>query len=205
MTQTARQVSPARVGVWRFGAARWRSGVLGPILLLCAAVAPAGAETLRVGPGERFQLPSQAAAAARPGDTVLIAPAAYRDCASWRVPGLTIAAMGQGAVEISGPVCGDKALFVVAAPDITVSGITFRDAVAPAGNGAGIRAEGGNLRVLRSQFIGNQNGILTASDPRATLTIEDSRFIGNGALIGDCAHGLYVGHIARVVIRRSRL
>lgn len=166
--------------------------------------APSAAETLRVGRGERFSLPSQAAAAARAGDTVLIAPGQYTDCAIWRAPNLVIAAAPGGPVEIAGPVCGDKALFVTAAPRITIDGITFRGAVATAGNGAGIRAEGGDLRVRRSRFIGNQNGILAASQPQATLTIEDSAFIGNGALVGECAHGIYANLYALVAIRRTR-
>jgi hypothetical protein len=175
------------------------------LVLLLLLASPAAAErVLRVGPGEAFAVPSQAAAVARAGDRVLIAPGSYRDCATWRAAGLHIVADG-GAVEISGPVCGDKALFVVAAPGITIEGLTFRGAVATPGNGAGIRAEGGDLTVRRSRFEGNQNGILTAGHmPAATLAIEDSVFIGNGFLREDCAHGLYAGDLALVAIRRSR-
>jgi hypothetical protein len=174
-----------------------------PLLALLAA--PAAAETLRVGPGQRFQRPSQAAAVAREGDTVLIAAGRYTDCATWRAPGLTIAAEG-GAVVLNGPVCAGKALFITAAPRITVSGLTFRGATAPAGNGAGIRAEGGALTIRRSHFEGNENGILTANAPEATLLIEDSVFLGNGALRDghDCAHGIYAGRLGALVIHRSR-
>jgi hypothetical protein len=179
--------------------------VLG-LLLAAAAAAPATAETLRVGPGERFAVPSAAAAAALPGDQVLIRAGGYVDCAVWRAPDLTIRAEGGGPVVIEGTVCGGKALFVTAAPRITIEGLTFRGAVAPGGNGAGIRAEGGDLTVRRSRFEHNENGILTASDPQATLLIEDSVFEANGALREglECAHGLYAGNLGRVVIRRSR-
>lgn len=177
-----------------------------PALLLSLLLAtPLAAETLRVGPGERFATPSAAARAARDGDTVLIAPGTYRDCAQWRAAGLTIAAMPGGAVEITGPVCGDKALFVTVGPRISITGIGFRGAVSTAGNGAGIRMEGADLTVRNSRFIDNQNGILTSANiPQARLLIEDSQFRGNGALLAECAHGLYAGRLALVTIRRTR-
>lgn len=175
------------------------------LLLSLVLAAPAAAETLRVGQGERFATPSAAARVARDGDTVLIAPGTYRDCAVWRAAGLAISAMPGGAVEITGPVCGDKALFVTVGPRITITGITFRGAVSTAGNGAGIRMEGPDLTVRSARFIDNQNGILTnANIPQGRLLVEDSLFRGNGALLTECAHGLYAGRLALVTIRRSR-
>ena len=110
-----------------------------------------------------------------------------------------------GAVVITGPICAWKGLFVIAAPRVTVNGLTFRGAAFSGGNAAGIRAEGGDLRILRARFEGNQNGILTKHGMQAfTLTIEDSVFVGNGALIHECAHGIYAGHWALVAIRRTR-
>ena len=106
---------------------------------------------------------------------------------------------------ITGPICGRKALFVIAAPRVTVIGLTFRGAAFEGGNAAGIRAEGGDLRIVRSRFEDNQNGILTHFHlPRSQLVIEDSVFLRNGALIHECAHGLYAGHWALVAIRRTR-
>lgn len=175
------------------------------VLLIVLLVAPAAAETLRVGPGERFAVPSEAARAARPGDRVMIAPGVYRDCAVWRAADLTIEAAPGGEVVITGPICAQKALFVIAAPRLTVIGLTFRGAAFAGGNAAGIRAEGGDLRILRSRFEDNQNGILTAVNMReATLRIEDSVFVGNGALIHQCAHGLYANDWALVSIHRTR-
>lgn len=173
-----------------------------------AWAAPAFAEgrVLRVGPGEALALPSQAAAAARDGDRVTIAPGTYRDCAIWRARDVTVEATG-GPVVITGPVCDGKGLFVAAAADLSIVGITFRGAQAEAGNGAGIRAEGGNLTVRRSTFEDNENGILTAANlPTARLVVEDSVFVGNGALRDgrECAHGIYAGNLALVAIRGSR-
>jgi hypothetical protein len=175
-------------------------------LTLALLPALAAGETIRIGAGERFARPSQAAAAAQEGDILLIAPGHYTDCAIWRTPRLTIAAGGNGAVEISGPTCSDKALFVIAAEDITVVGITFRGAVSSSGNGAGIRAEGGSLTIRHSRFEGNENGVLTADNRHAVLLVEDSVFLRNGALRSGhaCAHGLYAGRLKEVLIRRSR-
>ena len=175
------------------------------LLLALLLAAPAAAETLRVGPGERLAVPSQAARVAQPGDRVVIAPGLYRDCAVWRTPDLTIEAAPGGEVVITGPICAWKGLFVIAAPRVTVTGLTFRGAAFEGGNAAGIRAEGGDLRILRSRFEGNQNGILTHHRlPEARLLIEDSVFTGNGALIVECAHGIYAGQWALVAIRRTR-
>jgi hypothetical protein len=178
------------------------------LALLLFALAPAAdAATLRVGPGERFATPSAAAAAARAGDRIVIRPGRYRDCAVWRAADLVIEAEGGEAV-IFGPVCQGKALFVVAAPRITITGLAFEGAVGPSGNGAGIRAEGGDLTIRRVRFENNQTSILTAlSIPTATVIIEDSLFRGQGAALpnGTClAHGIYANPLALLAIRRAR-
>ncbi|HEV7264387.1 MAG TPA: hypothetical protein VGN83_05645 [Falsiroseomonas sp.] len=175
-----------------------------PALLVVLLPGLATAETLRVGPGQRFERPSQAAAVVQPGDTVLIAPGRYVDCTIWRTPRLRILAEG-GPVEITGPICGQKALFVTAAPDIEITGLSFVGASWRGGNAAGIRAEGGNLTIRASRFEANQNGILTAANAGATLLIEDSAFLRNGALLEGrhCAHGVYAGGLGALVIRRS--
>lgn len=167
-------------------------------------VAGAMAEILLVGPAERLRLPSEAARIASPGDTIRIAPGTYTDCATWRAGHITIEAAPGGEVVITGPVCGRKGLFVTAAAGITIRGLTFRGAVSIDGNAAGIRAEGGDLTIFASRFEDNQNGILTSHLPGARLLVEDSVFLRNGARVHECAHGLYAGHIAALVVRRSR-
>ena len=167
-------------------------------------MADATAELLLVGPAERLRLPSEAARIAAPGDTIRIAPGTYTDCATWRAADIIIEAAPGAEVVITGPVCGRKGLFVTAAPGITIRGLTFRGAASIDGNGAGIRAEGGDLTILVSRFEDNQNGILTSNLPRARLLVEDSTFLRNGAQIYECAHAIYAGHIAALVVRRSR-
>jgi len=173
--------------------------------LLLSAASAAAQTTLEVGPGKRFSRPSEAASAARTGDRVVISPGRYDDCSVWRADRLSIVAAPGGEVVVTGPICAGKGLFVISGRDVVVEGITFQGAAFAGGNAAGISAEGGNLTIRRSAFLDNQNGILTKADMREhRLVIEDSRFIGNGALIHDCAHGLYAGHWREVVVRRSR-
>lgn len=175
------------------------------LAVLPLLAAKAGAGTLEVGPGKHFARPSEAAAVARAGDRIVIAPGRYTDCAVWRADRLSIVAAPGGEVVITGPICAQKGLFVIAGRDVTVEGLTFSGASFAGGNAAGIRAEGGDLTIRRSTFRDNQNGILTKAQMRDhRLLIEDSLFVGNGALIHECAHGLYAGEWREVLIRRTR-
>lgn len=172
-------------------------------MVLAGALLLAGcAHTLKVGPADAYKRPSEAAAAARAGDTIIIAGYDYSDCSVWRADDLTIVA--RKPVRISGPVCGGKGLFVIEGRNATVRGITFADARAADGNGAGIRAEGDGLTVEDSAFLGNQDGIL-ATVSGGTIIVRNSRFEGNGTCAnrGGCAHGIYVTQADTLRIERS--
>lgn len=127
----------------------------------------------------------------------------YADCAVWRANRLSIVAVGPGVV-LHDRVCQSKGIFVTSGRDITISGITFAHARVPAHNGAGIRAQGGNLTIERCLFLDNENGILTAPAPDATIRILDSEFRGNGACEGACAHGIYAGVVGLLDIEHSQ-
>jgi hypothetical protein len=175
------------------------------LLVFVAAIATssaASARTLSVGTGRAFLLPSAAAAVAQQGDTISIAQGSYFDCAVWQASDLTIRGEGTGAI-FTGKTCQGKAIFVTVGANITVSNITFMNAVVPDNNGAGIRAEGPNLTVDRSSFIQNQDGILTDADPTSTIVITNSKFLRNGACITSCAHGIYIGQIKEVIVENT--
>jgi hypothetical protein len=174
------------------------------LLALLLPAAPAPARTLAVGPGAPYPTLAAAAAAAREGDVVAIGPGDVAGCAIWRANRLTIAGAGMEATRIRGPACAGKGLFVTTGHDITVRDLALIGAAVPDHNGAGIRAEGANLTVERVRFEEDENGILTTSDPSATLTVRDSVFLRDGACIGACAHAIYAGHIARLVVERTR-
>ena len=179
-----------------------RRAVLLALISLWTASGARGA-TLEVGPLRRLALPSDAAQIARDGDLIRIDPGEYVDCAVWRAHRLRIEGSGPGVV-LRGKVCGGKGIFVTAGDDITVANLTFAEARAPAGNGAGIRAEGRNLTVANSRFVANENGILAAASPDSTIRINGSEFRDNGSCAQQCAHGIYIGHVAAVLVEGSR-
>jgi hypothetical protein len=176
--------------------------------ILAAAIAPllgAAAATLQAGPGTKYAQPSDAIAAADAGDTVDIAPGQYFDCASVKVPHLTIQGVGDPAkIVLTDKTCAGKALLVIDAPDVTIRNLTLTRARVPDGNGAGIRMEGGNLTVDGVHFVNNQDGILTAADPSWVLTVTNSVFDKNGSCKDSCSHGIYAGTIGKLIVRNSR-
>jgi hypothetical protein len=162
-----------------------------------ASLAPAAAKTLVVGDAQELKTPSAAAAVVADGDTVEIEPheGGYFDCAIWKANHITIE--GKGAdVVITDKSCAGKALFVIDGSDVTIRNLTFQRARVPDKNGAGIRAEGGNLLIEKSKFIDNENGILSADAPKASITIRDSEFTRNGKCDPGCSHGIYIGRYA---------
>ena len=164
---------------------------------------PAEARVLEVGSGQAYPKPSAAAAAAGPGDTIHIANGEYYDCMTLRAPNVTVEGSGPGTV-LTDSVCGGKALIIASADNITVRNLTLTRARVPDGNGAGIRAEGGNLTVDHVSFINNQDGILAAPMPNSTITVRDSVFDRNGICLAACAHGIYVGPLALLHVERTR-
>jgi hypothetical protein len=172
-------------------------------VLLCTGAA--WARTIPVGSGQEFLTPSAGIAAAQPGDIVHIAAGRYFDCAFVRQDRITIEGDGPATVLTDKP-CGGKAILVIDSKDVTVRNLTLQRARVPDGNGAGIRAEGGNLTIEGVRFINNQDGILAADNPQAFLRVFHSEFIGNGTCQngGGCAHGIYVNHLALLHIEKSR-
>lgn len=179
------------------------------ILIAAAIVAPLGivsaatAKVLEVGPDKPFRQPSDAIAAAENGDDVRIAGGQYFDCAIVRQDNLTIEGIGPDAV-LTDKTCAGKALLVIDGNNVTVRNLTLQRARVPDRNGAGIRAEGGDLTVENTRFINNENGILAADNPSASFRITGSSFIGNGRCDGACAHGLYIGHAKLLVVDHTR-
>ena len=175
------------------------------VFLAVAVLLPltAAARVLEVGPGQSYPKPSAAAAAAGPGDTIHIANGEYYDCMTLHAPNVTVEGSGTGTV-LTDSVCGGKALIIAGADNITVRNLTLTRARVPDGNGAGIRAEGGNLLVDHVSFINNQDGILAAPLPNSTVTVRDSVFDRNGTCQQACAHGIYVGPLALLRVERTR-
>ena len=178
-----------------------------PGLLAFAATAfaqdPAAApRELRVGPGEAFAKPSDAARAARDGDTVRIAAGTWRgDVCVWRANDLTILGAGADAtvVDAEGRAAAGKGLWVVQGTNVAIRGVSLRGAACPDRNGAGIRHEAdGALTVTDCRFEGNENGFLSGVETNAVLMFRRCVFRDNGAGDGQ-SHNVYVGRAKKLV------
>jgi hypothetical protein len=170
---------------------------------MCVWTFPLLARTLEVGQGHEFKQPSEAVAAAKNGDTIEIYPGQYFDCAIVRQNDLTIEGKGSGVI-MTDKTCGGKAILVTAGSNITIRNLTLQRARVPDQNGAGIRAEGGNLTIENSRFLDNETGILSSNSPSAVIRIVGSEFIANGKCEKSCAHGIYINHVAQLHVERSK-
>ena len=89
-------------------------------LILCAALAvPASAATLTVGAGGQFKTVQQAVDAAKPGDTVLVAPGTYTENVVVSKP-LTIT--GNATVNAAD---SSKDVFLITSPGVHIDGLTI--------------------------------------------------------------------------------
>ncbi|HEX8366258.1 MAG TPA: right-handed parallel beta-helix repeat-containing protein [Allosphingosinicella sp.] len=138
--------------------------------------------------------------------TIVIAPGTYRQCAVQADGRIAYVAREFGSVIFDGVACDGKAALVLGGREARVEGLVFQNIAVPDRNGAGIRLEAGNLVVRESLFRDSEQGILTASDPRGSIRIEQSTFSGLGICVdgGDCAHSLYIGGYGSLSVVRSR-
>ena len=87
--------------------------LLGVAVIAVCVAGSAGARTLEVGAGKEYKLPSDAAAAAKAGDRILIQPGEYFDCATLKAEKLVFAGVGDAEkVVMTDKTCGGKGLLV---------------------------------------------------------------------------------------------
>ena len=178
--------------------------LLAPLLLALHAGGGAAAEIIQVSANSQVHTIAQAAATAKDGDTVVIAPGDYYgDVATWTQDRLTIRAGAGGRVRLiaAGSQAEGKGIWVVNGGKVTIEDIDFRGARAPGHDGAGIRLEKGQLLLRRCGFTDNENGVI-AVDGEATLEIENSEFGDNGDGSG-ATHTLLVGSIQSLKVSGS--
>jgi hypothetical protein len=166
-----------------------------------------GARVLRVGPAERLTRIAQAAREARDGDVVEIAAGDYRgDVAVWLQRRLSIRSVGGNArLWADGQSAEGKAIWVIRNGQFDISGIDFIGVRVPDRNGAGIRFEGGSLRVRNCLFWDSESGILTgggAGKQDMTLDVEASEF-GHLGFGDGYSHAIYAGAIGRLRVSHS--
>ena len=177
--------------------------MLGSFAVVAWLPASATAATLTVGPGKTYQTVKAAVAAAQAGDTIEVDAGDYvDDISSIKVNDLTIRGVGgRPHLKATVPPPNKKGIFVVeqGAGPVTVENLEFSGSKISANdgnNGAGIRAQGTDLRVKNCYIHDNQNGIL-ASD--GLMTVEGSEFAYNGE--GGYEHNIYVGTATKFVFR----
>jgi hypothetical protein len=181
------------------------------VVVFVALSQGANAATLTMGVGGTYGTLADAVAAASPGDTILVEPGTYTDqVATINIP-LTIEGNGgpgqvvftQSAAELPG-----LKGYLVTNANTVVQNITFQNAavsLADGDNGAGIRQQAGNLTVINSQFVNNQEGILATPNNQGNgnILIENSTFTGNGVASGPLSgfeHGIYAGVVASLTV-----
>jgi hypothetical protein len=173
------------------------AAICGIAMFVSACVGIAQATTYQVGPTRALKTPSQAAAIVQDGDVVAIDAGTYiGDVATWRQNNLTLRGVGTGRAVLlaNGQSAGGKAIWVISGTSVLVENIEFANAVVPDQNGAGIRHQGGSLRVLNCLFRNNEMGILTADIATTSLSVERSEFANNGRPQGGgLGHALYAG------------
>lgn len=168
---------------------------------------PAGVRVWRVGPKQPITKISDVARLAQAGDYVEIEAGDYhQDVAVWGQSKLTIRGVnGAARLFADGRSAEGKAIWVIRHGEFDISNIDFVGAKVGDGNGAGIRFEGGHLRLRNCLFWGNQMGLLTSGSnhaPDASLVIENSEF-AYSRVQGKWGHNLYVGTIASLVVTGS--
>jgi hypothetical protein len=138
--------------------------------------------------------------------TITIASGYHRDCAVQTAGRIAFVAAEPGQAIFDGVTCEGKAALVLRGGGAKVDGIVFQNMRVPDGNGAGIRLETSDLEVVNSMFRNSEEGILTADDPEATLTIDRSTFsrLGRCDRGLSCAHSVYTGIYGRVIVTRTR-
>jgi hypothetical protein len=162
-------------------------------------------EHIAVGPTRAIKLPSQAAGMAQSGDIIDIDAGSYvGDVAVWRADNLTIRGVGGRArLFAAGESAESKAIWVIKGRNAVVENIEFANAEVPAGNGAGIRAEGANPRIVNCYFHDNQEGILSSIFMLdSVIDIENSEFARDGGNGGQ-SHEIYISNVRQLIVRGS--
>lgn len=142
---------------------------------------------------------------AKDGDTVLLPPGRYTDCAIIAYRSLTLKAIQPGTAQFDGGTCEGKAALIARGGRMSVDGLVFMNMRVADGNGAGIRQERGEVFVRNSIFYNSENAILTAPARGMQLIVDKSLFVRLGRCDGrfGCAHSIYAGDIDKVRVTRS--
>jgi len=157
---------------------------------------------LTVGSGEQYATLAAAVAASHDGDTVYLQAGTYvNDFATIKTK-ISIVGVGGLAHFVATQSPSNGKAILVTQTDVTIDHLEFSGATVGAGNGAGIRYEGGKLTLTNSYFHDNQDGILSAPVAGGVIDIDHTEFAHNGAGDGQ-SHNIYIGQIATFEMTNS--
>jgi len=162
---------------------------------------------LRVGPERKLKLPSDAAKIAKDGDIIEIDAGIYlNDYSKWPQNNLTIRGVGGGFAHLksTGLIANGKAIWITQGNKIQIENVEFSGAAVENTNGAGIRHEGGDLKLHKTFFHDNEFSILSGTLPEADIEITSSRFWFQKRPTRH-SHGLYIGKARRFVLKGSHV
>ncbi len=162
---------------------------------------PKEKQAIRVGPAQRYKMPSQAAEIAGDGAIIEIDAGVYEgDVCVWRQNDLTIRGVGGYAhLKADGRSAEQKAIWVIKGRNCTVENIELSGAAIPDRNGAGIRIEGPGLTIRRCYFHDNEMGVLGGGG-ESNIVIEFSEFARCGHGDG-YSHNIYIGHAKSLTVQ----
>jgi hypothetical protein len=165
--------------------------------------------TYKVGSSETYKNISEVVSLINHGDTIFVRNGIYINDKQVTISKdniLIIGETGRPVLRAGDIIANDqsngKGIFVIKGNHVTIDNIAFYDAKVVDGNGAGIRQEGCDLKVLHCLFLNNENGILCGTIANCKTTIEYCEFYQNGNSGNPgYQHNIYINNIDTLIFR----
>jgi Ca2+-binding RTX toxin-like protein len=157
---------------------------------------------LTVGQNQQYATLSSAVAATHDGDTIYVqAGTYYNDFATIQTKISIVGVGGMAHFVATQPPSNGKGILTTKT-DVNIDHLELSGAAVSAGNGAGVRYEGGKLTITNSYIHDNQDGIRTAAIAGGVINIDRTEFDHNGAGDGQ-SHNIYISQIATFQMTNS--
>jgi hypothetical protein len=179
------------------------------VIILLVVHGTLSARTIIVAPNSTYIKLSDVEDLIEDGDTVLIKSGTYKNDRQVTIRKNRVTILGDAGrpILMAGNIIAEdavngKGILVVKGDHVTIDNIAFYDTKVMDLNGAGIRQEGCDLKVIRCLFLNNENGILCGTIPNCKTTIEYCEFRRNGAALNPgYQHNIYINNIDTLIFR----